>query len=283
MKLGTVRIYAPEQWGSLEKFSRFYSGTHNLNESGKRAVSGSINHFLKGLTLKDLALKLAPNLEKDQAQLAELGYSHAINSKEFSAVIESAFLEFYSSVDCTRMVVSEIYSKYKGIPNSTRKYFKNIKDGNIDIRFPEQLILAVTEATWYDDFRKLRDELTHLDTGNCHKDSDTGKIRYTHYGLNFSGKTLTIDDIFQKLKQTASEINQFIERVFAYLSSQLNNNRIFQLCCIHQGRAYSRYVSHAEAFDFHGGICESRKWFDLEENPTCIFANECGAYKNPSN
>lgn len=280
MKSGNVRMYAPEQWGSLEKFSKFYRHTHNFSDSGKRAVSGAINHFYKALTLKNLALKILPNLENDEAELNEHGYTNAINSKELSAVIESILLELYSSIDCTRKVITEIYSGYQGIPDSTRKYFKNVASGNIDKRFPEQLVIAVQEATWFDGFRKIRDELTHLETGTCHKDKETGKICYMHSGFSIQGKALVINDIFAKIDQTISEANQFIGRIFAYLYSQLDDKPVLQFCGIFGGRMYTRYVSPHEAVDFHSGVCDAHRWFDLEENPTCIFASECGAYKN---
>ncbi len=280
MKSATVRIYAPEQWGSLEKFSKFYSGTFELNESGKRSVSGAINHFHKAMILRDLALKLALNLDVDEAELNQHGYTSAINSKELSAVLEGVILELYSSIDCTRKVITEIYSKHQGVPDSTRKYFKSVKDRKVDEKFPEQLIIAVIEATWYDGFRKIRDELTHLDTGSCHRDRDTRKIRYMHSGFNISGKILIIEDIFEKIEQTFAEVNQFIGRVFAYLLTQLKDEPVLQFCGIFNGRMYTRHVSPFDAVDFHGGVCEAKKWFDLEENPTCIFVNECGAYKN---
>jgi len=280
MKSATARLYAPDQWGSLEKFSHFYSNTHDFSKSGKRAVSGAVSHFYKALTLKNLALKLIPNLENDEAELKENGYTNAINSKELSAVVEGVILEFYSSIDCSRKVVTEIYSGYQGIPNSTRKFFKNVASGKIDKRFPEQLIIAVKEATWYEGFRRMRDELTHLETGSCHKDRETGKIRYMHSGFNIDGKALIIDDIFAKIDQTLSEVNQFIGRVFAFLFSKLNDERVLQFCGVFNGRMYTRYVSPHEAVDFHSGVCDAHRWFELGENPTCIFAHDCGAYKN---
>lgn len=280
MKPGTVRMYAPEQWGTLEKFSKFYSGTYSLSDRGKRAVSGAINHFHKADTLKHLALKIIPNLDADEEELNKNGYTQAVNSKELSAVVEAIILELYSSIDCTRKVITEIYSQYQGVPDSTRKYFQNIKNGKIDKNFPEQLVIAVTEASWYDGFRAIRDELTHHDTGSCSKDRDTGKIRYFHHGIKIKDKPLIIEDIFEKIDQTFSDVNQFIGRVFAYLYSQLNDSPVLQFCGIFGGRMYTRYVSPSEAIDFHSGICDAKKWFELEENPTCIFANECGAYEN---
>jgi hypothetical protein len=282
MKLGAVRIYAPEHWGSLEKFSSFYSGTYNLSSLGKKSVSGAVNHFGKGLLLRDLALKLIPNLEMDEAELNQHGFTHAINSRELSAIVEGVIIEIYSSLDCTRKVITEIYSNYRGLPDSTRRFFERIKNdrSKIDKGFPEQLILAVAEADWYEELRKIRDELTHLDTGSCHKDRETGKVVYTHMGLQVNGKPLVIDDVIQKLEQIISDVNQFTGQVFAYLLTQLKDERMLQHCGIFNGRMYTRYVSPSEAVDFHSGVCDAKRWFDLEENPTCRYADECGAYKN---
>jgi hypothetical protein len=272
-------MYAPEQWGTLQKFSNFYAETFKLSETGKRSISGAANHFSKALILRNLAIKITPNLDADEADLATNGYTHAINSKELSAVFEGAILELYSAVDCTRKVISEIYKKLQGIPSkSTRIYFKNVLEGKTDIKFPEQLVIAVKEATWYDSFRILRDELTHHDTGRCHKDSDSGAIRYMHNGILINGKCLIIDDIFEKLDSSINEVNQFIGRVFSHLLTELDDKPVRQFCGIFNSRMYSRFVSPFDTDGFHGGVCESKQWFDLPDNPTCIFAGECGAY-----
>lgn len=282
MKISTVRTYAPESWGSLEKFSKFYSGTYSFSEPGKRSVSGAISHFRKGILLRDLALKLIPNLEIDEAELNQNGFTYAINSREVAAIVEGVITEIYSSLDCARKVIAEIYKNYKGIPDSTRKFFSKIKNdkSKIDARFPVQLILAVDEAVWYEELCRIRDELTHLDTGSCHKNKETGKIQYTHTGLKTNGNHLIIEDIMQKLEQIISDVNEFTGRVFAFLITQLKDERILQNCGIFNGRFYTRYVSPSEAIDFHGGICNAWSWFELEEHPTCIYADECGAYKN---
>ena len=283
MKSGNVVMYAPEQWGTLEKFSKFYSTTHTFSERGKRALSGAINHFHKAQTLRNLAFKILPNLELDDEELEKNGYTQAINSKELSAIVEAVILELYSSLDCTRKVITEIYTKVQGMPDSTRKYFQNIKNQKISNDFPEQLILAVKEATWFNEFRAIRDELTHHDTGTCSRDKETRKIQYFHYGIKVKGKPLIIEDIFEMIEQSFRNVNQFIGRVFAYLYSQLKDTPMLQYCGIFNGRMYTRVVSPSEAKDFNDGLCDAKKWFTLEENPTCIFANVCGAYKNSNN
>jgi hypothetical protein len=273
-------MFSPEQWGSLEKFSHFYSSTHELKSVGKKAVSGAVNHFRKALTLRDLALKMVPNLDLDDKELNEAGFSSAVNSRELSAIIESVILELYSSLDCSRKVVTEIYSGHRGIPDSTRKFFQNISEKEIDDRFPEELIEYTKEAnSWYVGFRKIRDELTHSDIGTCHKDKTSGIIRYMHSGFNINGRALVIDDIFEKIEQSISEVNTYIGKVFNYLYSQLNDDPVHLVCGVFNSRVYMRHVTPHEAKDFHSGVCQSHSWFELDENPTCILADKCGAYK----
>lgn len=69
----TVRLFAPEHWGETERFKKFYSGSHNLEEHQKRAVSGVVNHYEKALTLRGLATKLKPGLDVDRAELERHG------------------------------------------------------------------------------------------------------------------------------------------------------------------------------------------------------------------
>jgi hypothetical protein len=280
MKNPTVRTFAPEQWGQLEKFSKFYTATFAISEIGKRSVSGAVNHFHKAITLKSLAAKLSLNLEIDRQEIENKGYTKAINSGELSAVIESVVTELYSSLDCTRKLLSEIYKKYRGVPDSTRKFFQNACAGKFDPNFPEYLLEVLKEASWYPELREFRDELTHSDIGSCHLDKKTKKIFYMHTGLGQNGKSLVIDDIFTKLEEFVGNVNSFTGKVFWFLNQQLKDEEVFQMCGIFYGRIYSRYVSPRNAVDFNSGRCDVYRWFEKEENPTCPFVSTCGAYKN---
>ncbi len=282
MKLSSVRIYAPEQWGTLEKFTKFYSHSFELSRTGQRCVSGAQNHFHKASTLNQLAQKLAPNLDLDDQELTDKGYSHAVNTSELSAVVESILLELYSSIDCARKVITEICAKewkIQGVPDSTRKLFKKVNDGKMDANFPEQIEIAIKEATWYDKFRIIRDELTHQDTGNCHKDSDTKVIRYMHSGITEGGRSLIIEDIFSYVDEIFSGVNHFLGRIFAFLYSMLKDEPVRQICGIFQGRAYSRFVRPSEAIDFNGGICAVKEVLMQDENPDCAFMGTCKAFE----
>lgn len=282
MRLGNVRIYAPEQWGTLQKFVKFYRNTFALSNTGRRCVSGAQNHFHKASTLYDLAQKLAPNVELDDKELNEKGFSHAANASELSAVIESIMLELYSSVDCARKVVTEVCQKewkLQGIPDSTRKLFKKVKDGEVSLQFPEPLKIAISEAVWYEEFRVIRDELTHQDTGRCHRNRETNVVSYMHPGITSHGRSLVVDDIFKYINDLFSGVNQFLGRVFAYLYSTLNDDPVRQICGIFQGRAYSRFVRPSEAIDFDGGVCAVKAAILSEENPDCPFMNTCKAFE----
>lgn len=282
MKLSNVRIYAPEQWGTLEKFHKFYGNTFVLSNTGKRCVSGAQNHFHKARTLYDLAQKLAPNMELDDKELNEKGYSHAANASQLSAVIESILLELYSSVDCARKVVTEICQKewkLQGVPDSTRKLFKKVKDGEMPTKFPEELKIAISEAVWYEEFRIIRDELTHQDTGLCHRNRETNVVSYMHSGITSHGRNLVIEDIFKYINDIFAGVNQFLGRVFAYLYSTLKDDPLRQICGIFQGRAYSRFVRPSEAIDFDGGVCAVKEAILSEQNPDCPFMSTCKAFE----
>lgn len=274
--------FAPEHWGELQKFKEFYPQTYNLNPNTTKAVSGALNHFSKAIILKNLSFKLKPNLEIDKKELDKNGYSKSINSRELSAVIEAIILELYSSIDCTRKVVGEIYKNLQGVPNSTRKFFRNALENKLDENFPEQMKKAFKEATWYNEFRKIRDELTHSDTGSCHLNRKTKKVFYTHSGFKIDNKALVIEDIFEKIEETFKDINELLSIVYHFLNSQLSDKEVRQNCGFFDGKVYSQFVKPIDAIDFNSGRCESFEWFEKEENPTCPFTASCGAYLRKS-
>lgn len=278
-KFAIVRMFAPEKWGQGERFAKLYSGTFNFSDWKKKAVSGAVNHFTKAMVLKTLSAKLKPNLEIDLQQLEKNGYTKAENSKELSAVIETIFTELYSSIDCTTTIVFAIFNnKCRGLPNSTRNMFKNIRNGKVCNDFPEALRSAFQEAVWFDELLSIRDELTHSDIGQCHLDKNTGLVLYIHTGIKKSGSGLLIDDIFQKIGFLFEEVNKFLGRVFFHLNSLLKNEPMPQTCGIFNGRVYTRHVIPSMATDFNSGTCDSYRWFDLPDNPKCPFADSCGAY-----
>lgn len=279
--LPTVLVYAPEQWGYVDKFAKFYSTTFELSNTGRRCVSGVGGHFHKAITLLNLAKKLVPNLELDEQELKEKGFSTAENASELSAVVESIILELYSSLDCCRKIITEICSghwKIQGVPDSTRKLFQKANKGQLVAAFPEQILNAILEADWYTRFLMIRDELTHQDIGRCHKDRKTGVISYSHVGVREQGRTLQIDDVFGYLDDLISGVNLFLGKSLAYFFSQLKDEPTFQICVFFQGRAYGRLVSPSELGDFHGGVCQFKDAMKSEENPNCPFMTECGAY-----
>jgi len=275
----SVRVFAPELWGELQKFAKFYSPTFEFTSIQQRAVSGAVNHFHKSLRFNDLALKLKPNLNLDLEQLNEHGYTPAENSYELSAVIESIFTELYSSIDCTRKIIVVIYQNCRGLPTgSTRKLFHTIREKKVSVDLPDALKMAIEDAEWYDDLLNIRDELTHSDIGTCHLNEKTGKIQYMHTGIKKRGKPLIIEDIFEITTKFINSVNEFLGKVFKFLNSLLRNDPVTQLCGFFFGRGYMREITPSEVVDFDSGICIST-WFELDENLTCPFACSCGAYK----
>jgi hypothetical protein len=277
----TVRTFAPEQWGQVDRFANLYCKTFpSFKRVEHKAVSGVGNHLRKAIILKDLAIKLRPNLALDAMQLEEKGYSPASNSFELSAVIETVFTEMYSAIDCTRKVVVAIHRNVRGMPtDSTRKLFRKIQSNELDGILHATLIDAFKNATWYEDILKVRDELTHANTGSCHLDKGTGKVSYMHTGLGNENQAFVIEDVFERVESNLKDVNLFLGRVFKYMNTLLSAEPVFQVCGIFSGRCYTREVNPSEPVDFNSGICTSYQWFDLKGNPACPFSQTCGAYK----
>ncbi|WP_321868098.1 hypothetical protein [Paraburkholderia tropica] len=274
--LPTVRVFAPEYWGEVGKFKQFYATTHDFNSDTKKAVSGIRGHFDKALKLHALAAKLVPNMSIDNAELQERGATSAANSQEVSAVLEEVFTELYSAIDCASKVVSSIYKRCQRMPDSTRKLFARAVLGEIG-NFPDELKAAFVKATWYDELRMLRDELTHSDVGSCRLTQD-GKISYIHTGVRRNNTVLVLPDVFAKLDELFTGVNLFLGDVFHFLNQGLGADPVDAFCGFFFGRGYGRKLTIADHIDFNSGVCQSRQWFDNEPDFRCPFAPTCGAY-----
>lgn len=276
--LPTVRVFAPEQWGEVDRFANFYSGTYRFSDREKRAVSGVLNHFQKAITLQTLAVKLKPGLDIDKKQLDESGYTPALNSHELSAVIEASILELYSSLDCTVKVLRAVYgSGSRSFPESTRRLFQNIE--KVAGSFPDELKEAFRKADWYDGLLYLRDELTHLATGSCNLDHKTGVVQYMHLGMKLRGGVYVIEDVFAWLAEIINKLNGFLGIVFRVLNATLKSTLVQQVCGFVEGRILMRYLDPTEQLTFDSGRCFAYQWFEKLENPTCPFVEHCGAYQ----
>lgn len=272
--------FAPEHWGTLERFEHFYSGTYSFDKFTQKALPGASNHFRKSLILKDVAIRQTQLLAEDDHELEKKGYTSAKRGKELSAIIEASIQELYSSIDCARKVVSHIYRNHRGMKQSTRKLFHAAKEGKIAVTVPEAIRTAFASADWYDDFRILRDQLTHSDVGFCHRDKNSGKIAYLNGALGNAERAFVIPDILAYFDELVKSINKILGEIFNSLNQSLNDKEMFQFCGIFSGRVYSRMVKPSEAVDFNSGRCSAYVWFEKEDQPVCPFKNTCGAYLN---
>jgi hypothetical protein len=273
-----VRVFAPEIWGQLDRFKQFYAATYRFKPDAIKAVAGIDNHFQKAMTLRRVAEKLAPNLHLDNEELAQKGYTAALNSQEFSAVIEEVFTELYSSVDCTRKIIFAIHGKCQRVPDSTRKLFERAFKGQLGSDFPKELLEALKSSVWFKELMSIRDELTHSTTGACHLQEGTNKIRYIHHGIRQVDNVLVIDDVFEKLDEFFDSVNRFLGQVFRFLNAGLLTTSVDVVCAFAFDRIYMRKLAIAESVDFNSGTCASFHWFDKEPDRRCLLADDCGAY-----
>nr|WP_315428072.1 hypothetical protein [uncultured Albidiferax sp.] len=276
--LATVRTFVPEQWGELDIFSKFYPGTYEFNSECRKALSGVSSHFRKASVLFGLARKLIPNLSQDREQLQTHGFTPALNSKEFSAVVEGVFTELYSSIDCARKVIVATHRHCRRIPDSTRKLMQRVKEDQVGSEFPEALRQSIVSTDWYEELLLIRDTLTHSDIGYCSLDPTTNSISYTHQGIRAEGKPLIINDVVAKLESLQIGVNTYLGNVFHYLNTTLKPHEVDELCGIFYARGYMRKLRFGEHIDLNAGVCMSRSWFLTEEGYRCPLADSCGAF-----
>jgi len=273
----TVRIFAPELWGEVGRFSNLCSETYKFSDREQRALSGVQQHFDKAITFQRLAEKLRPNLKIDLEQINALGFTPAENSQELATVIEAAILEAYSSVDCTAKVLHAIYGKKSsGFKESTRSLFTNFD--KIKGEFPDAIKDIFRGVDWYKNLLFLRDELTHLGTGLCQLVEQTMNVSYMHVGIKIGGKPLIIDDVFAWLSNLVNVVNVFLGQIFHFLRKSLKSTPVMQICGVVEGRMLMRYVDPTEELTFASGTCFSYQWFEKPDAPTCPFVVGCGAY-----
>lgn len=157
----TVRIFAPEQWGQVDRFRILSPTTYNFTGHEKRVLAGVENHFHKALTFLRLAERLLPDLALDQAELDANGFTPAQNARNLAAVVEGVITELYSVVDCTAQVLHVVFGptsrRFKG---STRRLFAS--PAAITGSFPDRLKELIKSVDWYDDLRSMRDELSRV-------------------------------------------------------------------------------------------------------------------------
>ena len=118
-----IIVFAPDRWGSLERFQRLHQKTYKLDNESQHALSGAGNHFHRAHALFRVARSHIPKLKEDRHELESHGHTHALRGGELSAVVEAIILSLYSSIDCSRKIVTFIYKKERGVKESTRKFF----------------------------------------------------------------------------------------------------------------------------------------------------------------
>lgn len=274
-------VFAPEQWSATQRLSAFVGPPFKVERDVAKGVRTTQGHLGKFRIIVELANKHAPTLQQDRAELDADGFTPAIRSKEYTALIETLICSLYSAIDGIRLA---IYGAYKGISRVQRgsngQLFDLASKKKYGPGFPETIRSALDDAnrSWFPDIRRFRTELIHGEVGDCHLDSETKKIKYMHGALGTARRALVIDDICAELTRMYTSVFNLAEQVFGYLYSQLEPVTRQTICGIYQGRVYLRDVAPGPDLSFDSGICRSLQWFEKESGYECPLRSRCGAY-----
>lgn len=275
-------FFRPELWSPLERFQTFVGKPFAVNYDLRRGAKAVSDHLRKFEVLAGLANRLAEDLHLDNSELEARGYTPAIRSKEYAAIVEALITTLYSALDGLRQTIYGAYQKVKRVQNSSnQKMFRLATERLYGEGFPEPICeaLAHANATWFPELSRIRTELIHSELGSCHWDAKTEKIFYMHSGLGSASRAHLIDDVPKMLSEMYTNVNGLIQHVLSYLANQLAPIEKTVICGIYRGRVYQRMVTLTPDMTFHSGFCKSRQWFDkAEEQDKCPLRGYCGAY-----
>lgn len=276
-----ITFFDPKHWNELDRFYKFHTTTYKLSPIFHRAISGARNHLVRANSLRRLADKYRTSLAIDSNKNNTGRSIDNTKNHELTTIVESFFLSLYSAVDCTcKGVIFNIYNnKVDGISKSTRQLFTRASDNKIGTGVPQVIMSSLREASWYSDFMKLRDEITHLDVGYCFYNNETKQIAYCHQGLKSNNTGLLIDDIYERMNKLFDNVYKFLMQIYGELNKGLENKEIKHLCGFFNNHIYQRNIRLSETDDFNSGHCASFHWFEKNINLSCPFVSTCGAYK----
>jgi len=274
-------MFAPQEWTPARRFSFFLGPPFSISRGLVQATRAAENRRQKHGILAGLANQLRLGLAEDYQELDDVGFTSAARSKRFSAVVETMFLELYSSLDAVRSALFEAYRRVRGVQNkSTNRLFQRAHEDGYGPEFPEPVRQALSAAysSWYQELRRIRVELSHGNIGSCHIDLASGKVIYMHDGLGTDQRALVIDDLEAKVNELSNCVFALVDEVFLCLCSQLEPVEVVVPCGVFRERLYERTVSYDDNLDLHSGVCFSKRWFENEPDHLCPVRTRCGAY-----
>lgn len=270
-------MFAPEYWAEVQKFRNLHSGTYKFNRQEQLALAGVLANFNKALRLLRTAEQLLPTLETDNAELEAEGMTAGENAAQLNTVFEAMVLSLYSTLDCSAKVVRAVFGRgARNFRASTTFTFENF---HLIAGLPPLVTSALAQARWFRPLRLLRDQLTHYTEGHSLLDPRTGRLQYMHEGVTRRGRPLIIPDAMIWANAYLQGINAFLGAVFHAMNETLDDSPVMAVCGMIQGRVLHRYISPKEPMSFQSGQCGAWVWFEKHDNPTCPFAENCGAYQ----
>ncbi len=276
-------VFRPALWSPLERFQTFPGEPFQHIREMCRGAKTVSDHLGKFEVLAGLVNRLAKEMHLDDAELQARGYTPAVHSKEYAAIVESLITTLYSALDGLRQTIFWGYRNVRRVQNkSNERLFRYATDKEYGEEFPGPIreALADANANWFPELRRIRTELTHNEIGHCHWDPKTDKITYLHGGLGIARRAHIIEDVPKVLTDMYSNVNGLVQSVFEFLAEQLWPSERVVICGYYRGRIYQRRVALTPDITFDSGTCESRQWFDKpeEQENKCPLRGYCGAY-----
>src|SRR5687767_9456200 len=114
-----LRSFSPDTWSYAQKFKEFMGPPFRLDPELRTGTSAVLSHRSKYELLAVIATDLATQIDRDEAELDAQGYSHALRTRSFAALVETLVGEQYGVLDGFRRAATSVFENVRNLPKGS--------------------------------------------------------------------------------------------------------------------------------------------------------------------
>ncbi len=251
---------------SVELFLKFMVGDMRIPDAPYWSTSLRLKINAVGILQKRF-LELIPKTSQKLVEMKSSGQVRLVMEYSELIVLYDVFLNsVYSLFENISRVIRFLLSN--DLPESFSKQKKRfLKDLEIDRDYAE--ILKTT--SWYDEINPMRDEVVHYFSGLVTM-GDSGRLGYINIPKSRREdvlKEIKIDDVEKHVKQTCSNVGEFLLLFSNHFLKILNQSSRIPLVCLSSSDRIIGYrlISLKECLNDEEGVC--LRSYDCPKRATC--------------
>jgi len=269
----------PDNWSNLKRFKEFNHNEYPMIEQTRSLLKSIEMRFDKIQLLWNHFNEIKNVQSKELEIVKQNGIVNPVSSKLMAAIFEAILNEFYSINDNVAKILKNIYPKLN-LPDSMSKLINRV----IVYKIPKQITNLISNYKSYESLRKVRTESSHFSSGFIGVSNQVSYMsEKSGPTTKFNNNAILIENVENFYNEQLEKTDLFIEGIFNYLVSTLNNDhKGLRICGIYHGLLYQRLESYLDWKTQKCGICKPI-WIINKNANECPLIENCKAYENYSN